>query len=75
MLNDEAMRLKEELDCVKAKVDELNKALCAQLEENKCLSRALKAEGESRAQALKDLEFLRGKVEAYEFVLSKGVCL
>lgn len=75
MMIDEAMRLKEELDSVKAKADELHKELCAQQKEKEYLSIALKEESDSLAQALRDIEFLRGKVEAYEFVIKEGIGL
>lgn len=72
MLNEESMRLKEELDGLRMKCDEINKELCRQLDENKKLSQSLEKAKVELATVQEDNAFLRGKVEAYEFVFDGG---
>lgn len=72
MMNEENIRLKEELDSLHMKCDELNRALCCQLDENRSLRDRLAVLEEDLHHQEAENAFLRGKVEAYEFMCKNG---
>lgn len=70
MANAEMEALKEDLRCMARKCEELNKELCYQVDMNKELRTALE-DAERRADNLdRKNEYLRGKVDAFEFMIS-----
>lgn len=70
MLNDEAIRLKEELDSFRMKCEELNRALCYEVEKNKKLTDTIE-NGEAINSELRGrVRFLEGQVEAYQYCMN-----
>jgi uncharacterized protein YlxW (UPF0749 family) len=65
-------RLKEDLDCTHAKMCELEKKLYIQIDENARLVQELRQAEQDRQALSQEVEFLNGKIEAYEFVFQKG---
>ena len=70
MPTEEVIRLKEELDSLRMKCEEINKALCCQLEKNKELT-AIVENGEAiNAELRGRVKFLEGQVDAYQYCLN-----
>lgn len=70
MPTDEAVRLKDELDSVRMKCAELNKALCEAVDENKKLKAVIGKGEEINADLRSRVRFLEGQVEAYQYCLN-----
>ncbi len=70
MMCEETIRLKEERDSLAMKCEELNRALCCELEKNKKLTDTIES-GEAINNELRGrVRFLEGQIEAYQYCMN-----
>lgn len=70
MLNDEVIRMKEELDSLNLKCMDLNEQLCRQLDENGKLCQKLEHSHAINDELRSKIRFLEGQVDAYQYCLN-----
>ena len=70
MVSEETIRLKESHDSLVMKCEELNRALCSELEKNKKLTETVEAGEAINAELRGRISFLEGQIDAYRYCLN-----
>lgn len=72
MIDDDIVALKEEVDCLRMKCEELTTGICREMDKNKKLIAKLENSEDVISQLNERIKYLEGQVDAYQYCVSRG---